>query len=58
MFQENKFKVEIISGLPADATISLYRCGPMVRTRLFWVPHTPAQCAPAISSLPGEARAA
>jgi threonyl-tRNA synthetase len=22
--------VEIISGLPADATISLYRCGPMV----------------------------
>ena len=31
MFQENKFKVEIISGLPADATISLYRCGPMVR---------------------------
>ena len=31
MFQENKFKVEIISGLPQDATISLYRCGPMVR---------------------------
>ena len=31
MFQENKFKVEIISGLPEDATISLYRCGPMVR---------------------------
>ncbi len=29
MFQENKFKVEIISGLPADAIISLYRCGPM-----------------------------
>lgn len=23
-------QVEIISGLPADATISLYRCGPMV----------------------------
>ncbi len=31
MFQENKFKVEIIRGLPQDATISLYRCGPMVR---------------------------
>jgi threonyl-tRNA synthetase len=27
MFQENKFKVEIISGLPAEATISLYRSG-------------------------------
>ena len=26
MFQENKFKVEIITGLPEDATISLYRC--------------------------------
>ncbi len=25
MFQENKFKVEIISGLPQSATISLYR---------------------------------
>ena len=25
MFQENKFKVEIIAGLPEDATISLYR---------------------------------
>lgn len=25
MFQENKFKVEIISGLPESATISLYR---------------------------------
>ena len=25
MFQENKFKVEIISGLPQTATISLYR---------------------------------
>lgn len=30
MFQENKFKVEIIDGLAADATITLYRCGPMV----------------------------
>lgn len=30
MFEENKFKVEIIDGLPADATITLYRCGPMV----------------------------
>jgi len=27
MFQENKFKVEIISGLPQTATISLYRSG-------------------------------
>ncbi|GMH39789.1 hypothetical protein BSKO_07687 [Bryopsis sp. KO-2023] len=39
MFQENKFKVEIISGLPADATISLYRCGPMVD--LCHGPHVP-----------------
>ena len=31
MFEENKFKAEIINGLPQDATISLYRCGPMVR---------------------------
>ena len=31
MFEENKFKAEIIEGLPQDATISLYRCGPMVR---------------------------
>ena len=30
MFEENKFKTEIIDGLPQDATISLYRCGPMV----------------------------
>ncbi len=30
MFQENKFKVELISNLPEDATISCYRCGPMV----------------------------
>ena len=41
MFQENKFKVEIISGLPQDATISLYRCGPMVRP-LLWLPRPPA----------------
>ena len=33
MFAENKFKAEIIGGLPDDATISLYRCGPMVRGR-------------------------
>jgi threonyl-tRNA synthetase len=39
MFQENKFKVEIISGLPEDATISLYRCGPMVD--LCHGPHLP-----------------
>ena len=30
MFEENKFKIELISGLPEDATISCYRCGPMV----------------------------
>jgi threonyl-tRNA synthetase len=39
MFQENKFKVEIISGLPADATITLYRNGPMVD--LCTGPHVP-----------------
>ncbi len=39
MFQENKFKVEIISGLPKEATISLYRCGPMVD--LCHGPHLP-----------------
>jgi len=27
MFQENKFKVEIIGGLAEDAVITLYRCG-------------------------------
>ena len=30
MFEENKFKLELIGGLPEDATISCYRCGPMV----------------------------
>ena len=30
MFLENKFKVELITNLPEDATISCYRCGPMV----------------------------
>lgn len=39
MFQENKFKVEIIEGLPADATITLYRVGPMVD--LCTGPHLP-----------------
>ncbi|GFH25676.1 AA_TRNA_LIGASE_II domain-containing protein, partial [Haematococcus lacustris] len=39
MFQENKFKVEIISSLPADAVISLYRVGPMVD--LCTGPHLP-----------------
>eukprot|EP01026_Neomeris_dumetosa_P069076 TRINITY_DN6808_c0_g2_i1.p1 TRINITY_DN6808_c0_g2~~TRINITY_DN6808_c0_g2_i1.p1 ORF type:complete len:773 (+),score=103.25 TRINITY_DN6808_c0_g2_i1:143-2320(+) len=39
MFQENKFKLEIIGGLPADATISVYRCGPMVD--LCHGPHLP-----------------
>ncbi|PSC73319.1 threonine-tRNA mitochondrial [Micractinium conductrix] len=39
MFQENKFKVEIISDLPAEAVISCYRCGPMVD--LCHGPHVP-----------------
>mmetsp|Transcript_9084 Transcript_9084/g.26054 ORF Transcript_9084/g.26054 Transcript_9084/m.26054 type:complete len:718 (+) Transcript_9084:353-2506(+) len=39
MFQENKFKIEIIQGLPADATISVYRVGPMVD--LCSGPHVP-----------------
>eukprot|EP00803_Ostreobium_quekettii_P004623 evm.model.scf_474.4 EVM.evm.TU.scf_474.4 scf_474:55752-66411(-) len=39
MFEENKFKIEIIQGLPEDATISLYRCGPMVD--LCHGPHVP-----------------
>ncbi|CAK0779434.1 hypothetical protein CVIRNUC_004773 [Coccomyxa viridis] len=39
MFEENKFKAEIIQGLPQDATISLYRCGPMVD--LCHGPHLP-----------------
>ena len=30
MFLENKFKVELINNLPGDATISCYRCRPMV----------------------------
>jgi threonyl-tRNA synthetase len=39
MFQENKFKVEIISDLPKDAVISCYRNGPMVD--LCHGPHVP-----------------
>lgn len=39
MFQENKFKVEIISDLPKEATITCYRCGPMVD--LCHGPHVP-----------------
>eukprot|EP01025_Chloroclados_australasicus_P039895 TRINITY_DN4154_c0_g1_i3.p1 TRINITY_DN4154_c0_g1~~TRINITY_DN4154_c0_g1_i3.p1 ORF type:complete len:731 (+),score=93.00 TRINITY_DN4154_c0_g1_i3:222-2414(+) len=39
MFQENKFKLEIIGALPEDATISVYRCGPMVD--LCHGPHLP-----------------
>lgn len=39
MFEENKFKVEIISDLPADAVISLYKVGPMVD--LCHGPHVP-----------------
>ncbi|GLT50300.1 hypothetical protein SLA2020_237930 [Shorea laevis] len=30
MFSENNFKVEIINDLPADKTITVYRCGPLV----------------------------
>ncbi|XP_057448447.1 threonine--tRNA ligase, mitochondrial 1 [Lotus japonicus] len=30
MFSENKFKIEIINDLPADKTITVYRCGPLV----------------------------
>jgi len=30
MFLENKFKVELIENLPAEARITCYRCGPMV----------------------------
>lgn len=37
--QENKFKIEIISSLPQEAVISLYRCGPMVD--LCHGPHVP-----------------
>ncbi|XP_071736453.1 threonine--tRNA ligase, mitochondrial 1-like [Rutidosis leptorrhynchoides] len=30
MFSDNQFKVEIISSLPEDKTITVYRCGPLV----------------------------
>ncbi|KAI3779308.1 hypothetical protein L2E82_08979 [Cichorium intybus] len=30
MFSDNKFKIEIISDLPEDKTITVYRCGPLV----------------------------
>ncbi|XP_065860987.1 threonine--tRNA ligase, mitochondrial 1 [Euphorbia lathyris] len=30
IFSENDFKVEIIKDLPADKTITVYRCGPLV----------------------------
>lgn len=40
MFVENKFKTEIISNLPADAVITLYRVGPMVD--LCSGPHLPS----------------
>ncbi|WCJ21684.1 Threonine--tRNA ligase [Euphorbia peplus] len=30
IFSENEFKVEIIKDLPADKTITVYRCGPLV----------------------------
>lgn len=40
LFEENKFKIEIIQALPADAIISLYRVGPMVD--LCHGPHLPS----------------
>ena len=39
MFRENKFKIELIEGLPEDDTITLYRCGPFVD--LCRGPHVP-----------------
>ncbi|XP_045812679.1 threonine--tRNA ligase, mitochondrial 1 isoform X2 [Trifolium pratense] len=30
IFSDNKFKVEIINDLPADKTITVYRCGPLI----------------------------
>ncbi|CAN6550684.1 unnamed protein product [Malus baccata var. baccata] len=30
LFSDNQFKVEIINDLPADKTITVYRCGPLV----------------------------
>ncbi|PQQ03945.1 threonine--tRNA ligase mitochondrial 1 [Prunus yedoensis var. nudiflora] len=30
IFSDNQFKVEIINDLPADKTITVYRCGPLV----------------------------
>ncbi|KAM6562154.1 hypothetical protein CsatB_022152 [Cannabis sativa] len=30
MFSDNNFKIEIINDLPADKTITVYRCGPLV----------------------------
>ncbi|KAF3942985.1 hypothetical protein CMV_030417 [Castanea mollissima] len=30
MFSDNNFKIEIIKDLPADKTITVYRCGPLV----------------------------
>lgn len=41
MFLENKFKVELITSLPADARITVYRVGPMVDLcRGPHIPHT------------------
>eukprot|EP00210_Caulerpa_lentillifera_P003105 g2967.t1 len=39
MFQENKFKLEILNGLTSEAKITVYRCGPMVD--LCTGPHLP-----------------
>jgi threonyl-tRNA synthetase len=51
MFQENKFKVEIITALPAGARITLYRVGPMVDLcRGPHVPHTGILKAVAVTS--------
>ena len=44
MFQENRFKVEILSGLPQDATITLYRHPLAAHT-------APTTCTPAHGTL-------
>ena len=51
MFEENKFKVEIIAALPSGARITLYRVGPMVDLcRGPHVPHTGILKAVAVTS--------
>lgn len=40
IFSENQFKIELIKDLPEDATITVYRCGPLVD--LCRGPHIPS----------------